>query len=147
LVIDGECLIKSDAGEFSASLLITALARFIDEYASHELRCDGEEVSTIVPLNTTGIHESQVRLVNKGCCLQGMPISLTAHALPRETAQLVIDQGYKSLQRRVVSRPPLHEKVCDVVSDQTASATIRRKFAPIEVRLNDTPGRPLESLA
>ena len=54
----------------AAALGALLRARVIDEYASHHLGSDAEEVCAILPLHVALIHQAHVSLMNQGGCLQ-----------------------------------------------------------------------------
>jgi hypothetical protein len=64
----------------AAALLVVAGPRVIDEDSSHGARRHGEEVGAILPLNAIEVDETEIRLVDEGSRLQGMPVALASQA-------------------------------------------------------------------
>ena len=81
--LDGRIgFIESDPRRHTTTLHRPALARVLDEDASHELGCDGKKMRPILPADLTRPEEAEKSLVGQGCRLEGVVGSLAAKLLP-----------------------------------------------------------------
>jgi hypothetical protein len=86
----------------------------IHQYAPHHVRCDTEKLGAIVPVGITLIDKAEVRLVNQRRGLKSMTVSLAAHRMSRDTAQLIVHERDELVGRSRVALTPRREQRGDV---------------------------------
>jgi hypothetical protein len=74
-------------------------ARVLDEDAAHGLGGGGEEMTATAPARVLRPDQPQIRLVHQGRRLERLAGLLLRQLLCRQLAQLVVNQGQKSLGR------------------------------------------------
>src|SRR5439155_20062870 len=89
-----QTLVKINAGRSSSSFLITARSREVDENASHQLRTNRHEMSSILPFDFPNIHQAEISLVDESRRLECVSEALTDHVTAGGRVQLLVDQGY-----------------------------------------------------
>ena len=85
----------------------------VDQNAPHGFRRGGEEVAAVVEVLVAD--ETQVRLVDQGGGVQGVPGILRGHPRGSELPQLVVDQRQQLLGRLAVALLDGREDAGDVV--------------------------------
>src|SRR5947209_7320961 len=91
----------------------------IDENVAHRLRCDCEEVRTIVPLLILIPRQSDIRLMNKGRRLQSMPRVLATHVSARHAMQFRVNERHELIPSGLVSLSPFDEQLGDLRRSHT----------------------------
>src|SRR5258706_668024 len=79
----------------------------IDQDISHHPGCQTVKLCSSLPFDFLLIHQPQISFIDQGCWLQGVVGALAPKISRRQSAQLVIDQRHKALQRGRVTIAPL----------------------------------------
>jgi hypothetical protein len=87
---DDERLVERDHLACPPALLPLPRTSMIHENASHHARRDPEEMCAVVPSQTAGVDESEVRLVDEGRRLKAVIRSLVAHVPLSDSVKLIV---------------------------------------------------------
>jgi hypothetical protein len=68
----------------------------------------------ILPLDFLLVNQPEVRFVNQGCALQGVPRGFPPQIRRRECAQLVVHGGHKPIQSVYITARPLFQQDGDI---------------------------------
>jgi hypothetical protein len=133
---DCEVGIQCDACQFAAAFQRLAGAGGINKDAAHRLCRYGEKVGPVLPLDATGIHEPQVRLVDELAGLQRVVGTLSAKLTMGQPTELAVNEGDQFLERRLIALSPGKQQLGDVVTCQFFSA-----LSALLVDGRDVPGQ------
>jgi hypothetical protein len=86
----------------------------IDQDPAHDLRCDTEEMRSILPIDLALVDEPDIYLMNKGRRLQGVAGPFVPKLARGNAAKLRIDEWQQLIERRPVAATPIAEERRDV---------------------------------
>ena len=92
----------------------TALARPLDEDATHRLRGNREEVDAVLGPDTRVVDEAQVRLVHERRRVERVARPLAAHVAASQAPELGVEQRNEAIERAAVTVAPVEEQAGDV---------------------------------
>src|ERR1700722_9011760 len=111
----------------------------LHQNAPHQLRRNREKMGAILPLHAFIIHQTHVRLVDQGCCLQAVAGPLTSHVAPRQAVQFAIDDGSQPVERALVSLAPCAQQLADVARGRSRGlCSSFHRSADYTAALNDS---------
>ena len=84
-------------------------ARIVDQNLPHELRGDGEKMSTILPLWQVLLGQAYVRFMNQRGALQGVIGAFLLKIAAGDAVEFVIDERHQRIERGLVSATPAHK--------------------------------------
>src|SRR5262249_37713342 len=103
-------IVERELDDVSASALIAASARRVDEDAAHCAGGDGEKVRAIVPADLRDVDEAQVGLVDECRRLERVAATLASHVVAREAVQLGVDERNQSIECILIAAAPGQQK-------------------------------------
>ena len=92
----------------AASTFEVVPSRSLHENATHQLRGDGEEVRSILPLHPLVVDQADVGLVDQRGGLEAVVGSLAPHVPVGEPAEFGVHDGRQRVERAVVAVAPAH---------------------------------------
>ncbi len=100
----------------STPFLSVLAACLLNQDPSHGFGCGRKEVPARIPMpGSFDVHQTQVRLMDQGSCLQGLARLLLRHTCSGEFAQFLIHQRQQMLRSRCIARFDLLQDLRDVV--------------------------------
>ena len=95
LVNERQIFLYSHPYRAAATLLIRAGSRGIDQDAPHEARRHREKVRPVLPVHLSDVDQPNKCLIDECRRLQRVPLTLIAHATPRDALQLGFDDRHE----------------------------------------------------
>ena len=86
----------------------------IDEYASHQLRGDAEEVRAILPLHVSLVHQPNVSLVNQRRRLQRVTRLFASQVARSLSTEFVVDDRHQLVERLFVAALVADKQLRDI---------------------------------
>jgi hypothetical protein len=81
----------------------------VHENAPHDARRYREEMRAVSPRDSLSVDEPQIRFVDQRSRLERVSNTFAAHAAPRNSMELVMDERDQSIEGTLVALSPLKE--------------------------------------
>lgn len=85
-----------------------------DQDSAHGPTGDGEEMGSILPVDTGLRHQTEVGLVDQGPGVEGVPGGLTLEMAPSDQTQLIVHRRDQPVARDVGAGPPISQQTGDI---------------------------------
>src|SRR5262249_28144780 len=105
---------QRDSERVAAAFVRVVLARVIDQYATHQLRREAEEMRAVLQLQTFPLDHPQIGFIDERRRLQSMRSRFLAEIAPGQAAQLSLHQRRQLLQRSAIPVAPGNKQACDL---------------------------------
>src|SRR5215472_566589 len=93
------------------ALLVIAGASTVGEDAAHHARRDGEEMSTVLPVDLRTVNQLQVNFIHQRRGLQRVVRLFPAHVVLGEPVQFFLHEWDQTSQSALIPVPPSLEKL------------------------------------